>query len=173
MLIRAATTDDLPMIRDIFNAVIATTTASFTTVQVDLANRQAWMASRVAAGFPVLVAEAAGRVAGFASYGPFRSGAGYDATVEHSVHVAPEMRGQGIGRQLMRAIIADAFTAGRHVMIGAIDGDNAVSLALHDSMGFQRVGHLPAVGAKFGRWLDLVLVQLVLNVDAPPPGPAP
>lgn len=173
MLIRTATPDDLPAICAMFNAVIATTTASFATAPVNLANRQAWMAARVGAGFPVLVAVDAGMVLGFGSYGAFRNGAGYDATVEHSVHVAVDARGQGVGRALLAALIGHARTAGRHVMVGAVDAENVASLALHDRAGFRRVGYLPQVGAKFGRWLDLVLVHMPLNDAPPPPGAAP
>ncbi len=169
MLIRAARADDLVAICAIFNAVIVTTTASFTTATVDLANRTAWMQGRVAKGFPVLVAVVDGQVAGYASYGPFRAGEGYDQTVEHSVHVTAEFRAQGMGRALLTALIAHARAAGRHVMVGAIDADNAASLALHLTAGFVSVGHLSQVGFKFGRWLDLVLVQLPLNAGGRPP----
>jgi L-amino acid N-acyltransferase len=173
--IRAATPDDLPAICAILNAVIAGSTASFATRAVDLASRQAWFANRVEAGLPVLVAIQAGTdtVTGFASYGPFRAGAGYDQTVEHTVHVGAAFRGQGTGRQLLAAVVAHAAAAGRHVMVGAIDAGNTASLALHAQAGFVRTGHLPQVGAKFGGWLDLVLVQLQLNDAALPPGAAP
>jgi L-amino acid N-acyltransferase len=170
MLIRDASLADVAAIAAIFNHAILTSTASYTMTPVDLANRQDWMQARVAAGYPVLVAEMAKEVVGYGSYGAFRSGAGYDGTVEHSVHVAAAARGQGLGRALLGALIVHAREAGRHVMVGAIDAENAVSLALHERAGFARAGQLPQVGAKFGQWRDLVFVQLLLNEAPTPPG---
>ena len=103
---------------------------------------------------------------GYASFGDFRPFSGYRLTVEHSVHLAAEARGRGVGRVLMQALIEAAREAGKHVMVGAIGASNAASIALHEKLGFTHVGMMPEVGVRQGRWLDLVLMQL--RLDAAP-----
>src|SRR5579872_3922739 len=156
MQVREATADDLPGILAIYNEVIANTTAIYNYDPVDLADRAAWFEGRREAGFPVLVAEDGGAVAGYASFGAWRASYGYFPTVEHSVHVRADRRGQGVGRALMEALIERARAMDKHVMIGGIDADNAASIALHTSLGFERVALHREVARKFGRWLDLV-----------------
>lgn len=163
MLVRDATDDDLAAIVAIFNHAVRNTTAVFSTVETDVAGRAAWAAARRERGFPVLVAEAAGEVLGFASYGEFRSFPGYRLTVEHSVYVAPAARRRGVGRSLLEALIAHAHGAGLHVMVGGIDADNQASLALHRALGFEETGRMGEVAAKFGRWLTLVFMQRRLD----------
>lgn len=164
MRIRPAETADLPGILAIYNAVILGSTAVYRDEPVPLAERAAWLAARREGGFPVLVAEEAGEVLGFASYGPWRGNfPGYRLTVEHSVHVAEGLRGRGVGRALMRDLIALAEGQGLHVMLGAVDADNLASLRFHERLGFVRVAHFREVGRKFGRWLDLVFVQRCLG----------
>jgi phosphinothricin acetyltransferase len=161
---------DLPDLVDILNQAVRETTASWSYVEVDLAERRAWLADKAAKGLPVLVArEADGQVAGYASYGPFRPWSGYLHTVENSVYVRPDRHRRGIGRALMAALIARAGAAGLHVMVAAIEAGNAPSIRLHQEFGFRETARMPQVGAKFGRWLDLVLMQLVLDVAARPP----
>lgn len=159
--LREATQADLPGILAIYNHVIATSTAVYLDAPVDLANRAAWMADRQAKGFPVIVAaDDEGRVLGFASYGEFRGAfPGYRLTVEHSVHVAEAARGQGLGGRLLAALLARAKAEGLHVMIGVIDAENAVSIRLHEKAGFRVAGRLDEAGTKFGRWLDVLLMQ--------------
>ncbi|WP_273429643.1 GNAT family N-acetyltransferase [Chitinibacter tainanensis] len=128
-----------------------------------------WFAAKIAGGYPVLGLEnSAGELLGFASYGPFRAFPAFKYTVEHAIYVAPGQRGQGIGEQLLRLIIAAAEADQRHTLIGAIDAANHASLALHQKLGFIETGRLPQVGFKFGRWLDLVLCQLTLSTPAQP-----
>lgn len=166
--IREAEERDLPAITAIHNDAVARSTAIWNDTVVDLADRAAWLAGRRAAGFPVIVAaDAADAVLGYASYGPFRPHDGYRHTVEHSVYVHEDERGRGLGRVLMSAIIERARAEGRHVMVAGVDAGNAASIALHERLGFERTGLLPQVGVKFGRWLDLALLQLVLD-EAPP-----
>lgn len=167
-LIRDATPVDAAAILPIYNHAALNTTAIWNEGASDLAGRQAWMAARHAAGFPVIVAEVEGAVAGFGSYGPFRAFDGYRLTVEHSVYVDPARHRLGIGRLLLEALIARARAAGLHAMIGGIESGNAASIKLHQSLGFRDVGRLPQVGAKFGRWLDLSFLQLILD-DRPAP----
>lgn len=167
--IRAAHDQDLPEILAIYNDVIATSTAVYSLEPSTLQERSSWLAARTASGFPVLVAEHAGEVAGFASFGEFRgSWPGYRYSVEHSVHVRNDLRGRGIGRELTVALFPLATAMGKHLMIGAIDADNEVSLRMHARVGFSRVGHMREVGRKFGRWLDMVLMQRYLDAPGAP-----
>jgi L-amino acid N-acyltransferase len=164
--VRAARPDDIDAVSVIFNDVIATSTAVYYTQPTTPAERRAWFDARVADGFPVLVAECDGAVVGFSSFGQFRGAwPGYLHSVEHSVHVHPDHRGQGLGSTLVRALFPLAEAMDKHVMIGGIDAANEGSLRMHEQLGFQRVAHFREVGRKFGRWLDLVFVQRF--VDAP------
>jgi phosphinothricin acetyltransferase len=165
-MIRDAIESDLPAIVDITNHAILHTTALWTNTPATLESRGTWWRDRVATGFPVLVAEEGGKVLGFASYGTFRPFEGYLHSVEHSVYVATEAHGRGLGRALLASVIAHAQAAGKHVMIGAIEADNSVSLRLHASLGFVETGRLNEVGRKFDRWLDLVFMQLMLQSAA-------
>jgi len=159
--IRPATETDLPAILAIYNDAVENTTAIWNEKPADLANRKAWFAERTGKGFPVLVAERDG-VIGYGSFGDFRPFDGYRVTVEHSVYVAKEARGQGAGEALLAALVAEAKRMQKHNMIGGIDASNAPSIALHVKFGFEEVGRMPGVGEKFGRPLDLVLMQKVL-----------
>lgn len=164
MPILDATQADLPAILAIYNDAVLNTTAIWNETLVDLANRQAWLAERQAAGFPVLVAhDDAGGVLGYASYGTWRSIEGFRHTVEHSVYVRSDQRGQGIGPLLMRALVERAKQADLHVMVAAIESGNSASIRLHERLGFVTSGHMPQVGRKFGRWLDLTFMQLMLE----------
>jgi phosphinothricin acetyltransferase len=162
MHLRDATETDLPMILAIYNEIIANTTAVYSESPVSLEDRRAWWQGRLAQNYPVLVAADSGGVAGFASFGEFRAWPCYRHSVEHSVHVRADRRGEGIGGQLIGALIARAQGLGKHVMIAGIDADNAASIKLHERLQFERVAHLREVGRKFGRWLDLVFLQRVL-----------
>jgi phosphinothricin acetyltransferase len=159
-----ATKDDLPAILEIYNDAVRNTTAIWNEVEVDVSDRRAWMRDRQAKGFPVLVAkDADGAVLGYASYGDWRSWDGYRHTVEHSVYVQADARGQGIGRDLLAALIVRAKKAGKHVMVAGIEASNAPSIQLHESLGFHEAGRLSEVGTKFGTWLDLIFLQLLLD----------
>ncbi|MBW8298237.1 MAG: GNAT family N-acetyltransferase [Hydrogenophaga sp.] len=162
ILIRDATEADLEAIRDIYNHAVEHTTAIWNEVLIDVDNRRAWLELRRAKGFPVLVAERAGQVAGYASYGDWRAFDGYRHTVEHSVYVDKDCRGAGIGKRLMQALIDHARGNDKHVMIAAIEAENQPSIALHERLGFRLVGIHREVGIKFGRWLDLAMMELML-----------
>ena len=155
---------DLPGILAIYNDAVQHTTAIWNETLVDLANRRAWLTERTAAGFPVLVArDAGGAVLGYASYGTWRSIEGFHQTVEHSVYVRADQRGKGLGPLLMQALIEHARAANLHVMVAAIESENAASIRLHQRLGFVTTGQMPQVGRKFGRWLDLTFMQLILE----------
>jgi len=121
-----------------------------------------WLAERRADGYPVIVAEVDGRVAGYATYSQWRPHRGYRLTVEHSVYVVEEFRGRGVATTLMGALVERATAEGRHVMIAGICSTNAGSIALHERLGFTTVAVVPEVGRKFDRWLDLTLMRLPL-----------
>jgi L-amino acid N-acyltransferase YncA len=157
--VRDATAADMPAILAIVNHAIANSTAIWSDEPVDLASRQAWLRDRLAAGSPVLVAEDGGAVVGFGSYLQFRAWSGYRNAVEHSVYVRDDRRGSGVGSALLAGLLARAKAAGKHVMIGGIEGRNTASLRLHRRAGFIEVGRMPGIGEKFGRKLDLVFVQ--------------
>jgi len=161
-LIRDAAEPDLPGILAITNHAILYTTAIWSITPTDPAARAQWWRDRVAQNFPVLVADDAGEVAGFGSFGQFRPHEGYLHTVEHSIYVAPHAHRRGIGTALLATLIDRAVASGKHTMIGGIDADNAISLALHRRLGFHETGRLPQVGRKFDRWLDLVFMQKTL-----------
>ena len=164
MDIRDAEERDLDGITAIYNHAVAHTTAIWNDSPVDRENRATWLSDRRRAGYPVLVAtDAAGAVLGYASFGDWRAFDGYRHTVEHSVYVRADQRGAGIGRALMLALIERARALGKHVMVAGIEAGNGASIRLHESLGFQRAGLLPQVGAKFGAWLDLAFLQLVLD----------
>lgn len=167
--LREATEADAEGIAGIYNDAVAHTTAIWNDVVVDAANRVTWMRERQARGYPVLVAvDGAGSVLGYASFGDWRAFDGYRHTVEHSVYVHPRQRGGGIGRELMQALIARARAQGKHVMVAGIEAGNLPSLRLHTQLGFVETARMPEVGMKFGRWLDLVFLQLRLD-DRPHP----
>ncbi|GAB4519894.1 MAG: GNAT family N-acetyltransferase [Roseibium sp.] len=171
MKIRDAEPRDVPAILDLYNRAIRETTAAWTTREETLDDRLEWFEARMRQDLPVLVAEGGdGLVLGFASYGPFRPREGYRLTAEHTVYVDPGAQRKGIGRGLVTRIVEIAADRGVHVLVGAVDGDNAASIGLHQALGFQVAGRLPQVGTKFGRWLDLVLVVKVLGEGPPPAG---
>jgi len=159
---------DLDTITAIHNHAVVHTTAIWNEEAVDLADRAAWLADRAARGYPVIVAVDDSGVLGYASYAQWRPHSGYRLTVEHSVYVLDGQHGRGIGTTLMAALIEHARTAGMHVMIAGIESGNTASIALHERLGFTEVGRMPQVGAKFGRWLDLSMLQLVLDERAEP-----
>lgn len=168
LIVRDATMDDAAGILAIFNYAALNTTAVWTDDPSDLDSRRAWIRARQEAGYPVLVATDEGGVAGFASFGDFRPFPGYRHTVENSVYVDPHRHRSGVGRSLMTALIARAEAMQKHAMIAGIEVANVASLALHGALGFAEVARMPEVGCKFGRWLDLVLMQKMLASDVRP-----
>jgi L-amino acid N-acyltransferase YncA len=165
MEIRDAREEDLPGVLAIYNDVLATSTAIYNDTPVTLDNRRDWWQARVKQNYPVLVACDEGGVIGFAAFGDFRSWPGYRFTVEHSVHIRADRRGQGVGQALMDPLIARASALGKHIMIAGVDADNAGSIRFHERLDFVRVAHFREVGFKFGRWLDLVFLQRWLTAS--------
>ncbi|OLV16351.1 GNAT family N-acetyltransferase [Deinococcus marmoris] len=162
-VVRPATRADVPATLEIYNHAVLHTTASYDLEPVSLDTRLAWFDHKRAAGWPILVLEEADKVIGWATYGPFREKPGYAGTVEHSVYIRDGLRGAGLGTLLMTSLIEDASARGFHVMVGGVAADNAGGLAFHARLGFVQVAHFRQVGYKFGRWLDLAFMELLLN----------
>jgi L-amino acid N-acyltransferase YncA len=153
----------------IFNEAIANSTALYDYQLRTDADMVAWFAGKSAKKYPVIGAvNEAGELLGFASYGQFRERPAYKYTVEHSVYVDTRFRGQGVGRALLEAITRAGESQGYHVLVGGIDASNAVSIKLHESLGFTHCGTVRQSGFKFGRWLDLALYQRILATPATP-----
>ncbi|MEQ8898514.1 MAG: N-acetyltransferase family protein [Roseovarius sp.] len=159
MSVRAAVPEDAGAIAAIWNPFIRDTAVTFTTEEKTEAGLAADIAARPAAFF---VAGEGGKVMGFATAFAFRGGPGYRHTFEHTVQLAPEAWGQGLGRALMARLEEALRENGCHVLVAGISGENEAGIAFHHAIGFETVGRMPQVGAKFGRWMDLVLMQKIL-----------
>ena len=151
-------------ILDIFNEQILNSTALYEYQPRSMDNMVSWFEKKEKGHFPIVgVVNEQGRLMGFASYGTFRDWPAYQYTVEHSVYVHPDFRGQGLGVVLMKQLIEEARRQQYHVMIGGIDASNPASIAMHKKLGFTHAGTLKQVGFKFERWLDLDFYHLFLN----------
>jgi L-amino acid N-acyltransferase len=167
MLIRASRDADAAEIASLLNALLATTTIEWTVTPRTVEGALEWLRAHEV----VLLAEDQGAVVGVAAFGWFRDVVkwpGYRFTVENTIHVREDRWGSGVGELLMHALIEQARDAGLHTMIAAIDSANEASIRFHERLGFTKVARLPEVGAKFGRWLDLVLLQITLDERAAP-----
>lgn len=164
-LIRPAVAGDLESIAEIYADAVRNGTASYELEAPPLSEMMARFKALTADGFPYVVAERAGALAGYAYAGPFRPRPAYRFIVENSVYVAPAQKGGGIGRALMECLIAEATRLGFRQMIAVIgDGHLASpSVRLHEKMGFRHSGRLEGSGYKHGRWLDTVFMQLEMN----------
>ena len=159
--IRDATEHDAAALLAIYNHEVQTGTATLDLEPRTLEGQLAWMRSHQGAN-PVVVAEFGGEVVGFASLTPFKERAAYRTTVENSIYVAPGAQGRGIGNLLLGEIIDRARLHGFHSVIARIAGDNPGSIGLHRRHGYEVVGVEREVGRKFGRWLDVTELQLLL-----------
>jgi L-amino acid N-acyltransferase YncA len=159
--IRSASQADAPKIQAIYAHHVLTGTGTFEIAPPDLAEIDARMAKIEARGWPWLVCvDQGGTVSGYAYAGPFRERAAYDATVEDSIYVAPDAQGRGVGRALLLALVAACKKAGAKEILAVIgDSQNHPSIALHKMLGFEDAGVLRNVGVKFGRTLDVVILQ--------------
>lgn len=161
MEIRWAEKRDLERLTEIFNYEVVNATSSFARRPRTAEEREAWFEEHDWDTHPLIVAEMDGRVAGYASLSTFRSYEAYEASVELSVYVDSDVRGQGIGKALMEHILGMARENDRiHTVISVITGDNETSIRLHEKFGFDCCGTLKEVGFKFGRYLDAAFYQL-------------
>lgn len=153
-MIARATAADVGAVLDLWNEVIAETTISFTSTP-KTPNEIAGIFDRQ----PVFVALDGTRAVGFATYGQFRGGDGYRLTMEHAIYLTGDARGRGLGRGLLQAVETAARDQGAHSLIAGISGENEGGIAFHAAMGFAPAGRIAEAGHKFGRFLDLVLMQ--------------
>lgn len=166
--IRNATEADLQDVLYIYNDAILHTTAVYNYQPHTLEMRHEWFRNKQQDQLPVFVAVLEGKVVGFSTYGPFRPWAAYKYTVEISVYIAPEHRGKGIARLLYPPLFDKAREQQLHVLVAGIDASNTASIRLHEHFGFVQTGHFKEVGYKFGQWLDLVFMQLILSTPDQP-----
>ena len=174
MRLRPAEPEDIPAIQAIYAHHVLTGLGTFEEVPPSPAEMAERCAAVVGRGLPWLVAVEGAEVLGYGYAGPFRTRAAYRFSVEDSVYVAETARGQGIGRALLAALIAECEGMGLRQMVGVIgDSGNAASIALHKACGFELTAIVPAVGWKFERWVDVVWMQRALGpgAAAAPDGP--
>lgn len=153
-MIRPATPEDAPALGAIWNRVIRETTSIFNATE----RSEAEIAEITCSGDPFFVWDEGG-VRGFARWFPFRGTDGYRHTVEHTILLAPDLQGRGAGRMLMARLFDTARAADKHVMVACVTAENTAGIAFHERLGFVRTGTMPEVGRKFGRWLDLAILQ--------------
>jgi len=161
MDVRSAVAEDAEAIRTIYNVEVLGSTVTFDMEPRTLQEQRRWIAEHQGA-HPAVVAVEGGVVVGFGSLSPFRDRAAYATTVEDSLYVEGEWRGKGVGRLLLGELVAMARARGFHTVIGRIAGDNEASIALHRACGFTLVGVEREVGRKFGRWIDVSILQRML-----------
>ncbi len=159
--IRLATTADAESIRTIYNTEVLGSTVTFDIVPRSVEDQNEWMTAHGGV-YPLIVAVDLEVVVGFASLSPYRPRAAYATSAEDSVYVAADRRGQGVGRALLGELVDLAGSHGFHAVMARIVGDHEASIALHRSCGFELVGIEREIGRKFGRWLDVALMQLLL-----------
>ena len=161
--IRPYQTQDTQAILDIINYNILHSTALYDYNIRTYEQQKAILDDKLAKKFPVIVAEANGQVVGFGMYSEFRFREAYKFTVEHSVYVANDYHGKGIGNVLLAELIALAKAQKIHTMIAVIDAENQGSVSFHEKFGFKTVGIIKESGYKFNRWLHSVFMQLILE----------
>lgn len=159
--LRLARPEDAEATRAIYNTEVTGSTVTFDLVPRSIDDQLAWLDQRSGA-MAVVVAEIDGQVVGFASLSPYRDRPAYATTVEDSVYVDADFRGQGVARALLAEILDIASTRGFHAVMARIVGGHDASIGLHNSLGFEIVGTEREVGRKFGKWLDVVIMQRML-----------
>src|SRR3954451_13327684 len=159
--LRTATKADAPGIVEILNHYIATTTSTFLMEPQTLDERLAWFDERSDL-HPAIAAEIDGQLVGWGALSKHNPRAGYRHAVDVSVYVRAEFHRHGIGRALVTELIARARSTGHHTLIAQCCTESRGSIALHESLGFQRIGEMREVGRKFERWLDVTFLQLIL-----------
>lgn len=168
--LRDATAADAKAIQEIYATHVLTGLASFEEIPPDVEEMARRMTEITARGLPYLVAEIDGRIGGYAYASPFRNRSAYRYTVEDSVYIADDALRLGLGRALLSAVIERCTAAGYRQMIAVIgDTANEGSIGLHAHLGFEAIGSMPAVGFKFGRWVDSVRMQRALGDGARTP----
>jgi L-amino acid N-acyltransferase YncA len=168
--VRDAVAADLPATLEIYNELIGSTTGAWSERPQTLDERRAWFDEQCRRGFPTLVAVDGDEIVGMTAFGDFRDSIhwpGYRFTAELSIHVRVDRLRDGIGSRMMHELIARAQRLGIHVLVAGIDADNVDSIRFHERLGFVEVARMPGTGYKFGRWLDLVLMQRIVGAASP------
>jgi phosphinothricin acetyltransferase len=161
--IRPAIESDLVAINSIYNHYVLQSTCTYQEEPESLDGRRRWF-DHHGDKHPVIVAEADAQVVGWGSLSAYHARSAYRRTVENSVYVHHEHHRRGIGSLLLQELIIRARSVGHHAIIAGIDGEQTASVALHARFRFEKVGHFKQVGFKFGRWLDVIYMELVLDV---------
>lgn len=159
---RLATLDDAEATRAIYNLEVQTSVVTFDLVPRSLEEQRSWLADRSGAHVVIVAEDDTGTLVGFASLSPYKQRPAYSTSVEDSVYVHRDHQGRGIGALLLRALVEVARSHGFHAVFARIVGGHEASVALHRAQGFEMVGTEREVGRKFGRWLDVSLMQLLL-----------
>ena len=159
---RLATEADLAAINSIYNHYVLHSTCTYQEELEPLDGRLQWF-SHHGEKHPVIVAVQAGHVVGWGSLSAYHARSAYRRTVENSVYVHHEYHRRGIGSLLLRDLIVRARQLGHHAIIAGIDAEQTASVALHARFGFEKVGHMKQIGFKFGRWLDVIYLELLLD----------
>src|SRR5919106_6214037 len=159
--VRAARPDDAEVTRQIYNAEVTTSTATFDLVPRSLAEQRRWLTARSGAHAVLVAEDETHGVVGFAALSPWKDRPAYATSVEDSVYVHRDHQGKGIGRTLLTELVAVATARGFHAVFARIVGHHEASMRLHEALGFEVVGTEREVGRKFGRWLDVVVMELL------------
>ena len=162
IVIRSAVAEDLPAINDIYNHFVLHSTCTYQEEPEPLEGRRAWFLHH-GERYPVIVAVYEGKVVGWGSLSAYHPRSAYRNTVENSVYIHHDFHGQGIGSLLLQELLSLARKLGHRAIIAAIDGEQTASVSLHAKFNFQHVGRFRQIGFKFGRWLDVVYMELLLN----------
>jgi phosphinothricin acetyltransferase len=160
--VRVARTDDAEALRAIYNVEVETSTVTFDLVPRSPAEQRAWLAARSGAHTALVAAEGEG-IIGFAALSPYKERPAYSTSVEDSVYVHRSHQGKGVGKVLLGALLETAQASGFHAVFARIVGGHEASIGLHAAHGFEIIGTEREVGRKFGKWLDVVLMERLLR----------
>ena len=160
---RIATISDLPNILYIINHSITTSTSDYRYDTINITDLHCWYEKRTKNHEPVFVAVMNNLVVGYATYCQFRERIGFQYSVEHSIYCHHDYQGQGIGSLLMNELISFAKKQNMHTIIACIDSKNTNSIVFHEKHGFLNIGQMKEIGYKFGEFLDMTLMQLMLK----------
>lgn len=168
MRLRAATVDDAEAIRSIYNVEVETSTVTFDLVARTVEEQRHWISDRSGAHAVIVAVDGRGDVVGFGSLSPYKQRPAYSTTVEDSVYVHRDHQGEGVGRAVLSELVRLADAHGFHAMIARVVDGNPTSIGLHSSLGFHVVGREREVGRKFGRWLDVVVMERLVGTSWEP-----
>jgi len=169
-IVRPYIESDAPAILEIINDSILNTCHNYDYEPKTLKEVRELFQGKLKVGYPILVGETNNKVCGYATYGTFRVKPGYNRTIEHSIYLNKNAQGKGLGTEMMNQLMNIAKTQGHHVMIAGMDSENLGSYRFHERIGFKEVARFPEVGFKFGKWLTLVFMQIILLPDQEPLG---